>query len=162
VVHEMDNDPAAALREYYQAALNDPENEGLALEVSQRLLLQKQPEKALEVLAGAAQRPRASAAVYARLGLVYQELGRYDQAVTADREAINKAPAVLSGYQNLFVAYLQKKQFQEAIKVLDEAARQPNPEAEFLLGLGELYGSLVVASPAQKEAARAHGLAVLA
>ena len=161
IVHEMDQDPEAALREYYQAALNDPENESLVLDVSARLLQQKQLEKALDILVRASERPRVSAAIDARLGLVYQQLGRYDQAVAADRAAIIKSPAALAGYQNLCVVYLQKKQPQEAVKVLDEAARQPDPDVEFLVGLGELYASLASQAPAQKEAAHARGLAVL-
>ena len=60
VVHEMDGDSAAADEEYYQAALLDPDDETLVLEVSRRLLQNKQPQKALEVVARAAARPDAS------------------------------------------------------------------------------------------------------
>ena len=47
-----------------------------------------------------------------------------------------------TGYHNLFLAYLSNKQPQEALKVLDEAARQPKPDADFLTGLAELYVNL--------------------
>ena len=60
VVHDMEDDSEAALQEYYQAAKLDPDNEGLVLDVSRRFLQAKQPEKALEVLAKAADRPGAS------------------------------------------------------------------------------------------------------
>ena len=157
----MDNEPEAAIEEYYKAALNDPDNDSLVVDIAGRFLQQKKPEKARDILARAAERPNASAAVYALLGIVYQQLGRHDQAIAANRAAISRAPGAFAGYQNLFFVYFQKKQPQEALKVLDEAARQPNPNLEFLMGLGELYANLYVQPGPQKEAAHAGGLAAL-
>jgi tetratricopeptide (TPR) repeat protein len=161
VVHEMDNEPEAALREYYLAAYNDPDNETLVLETSARFLQQKQPEKALEILARAADRPNAPAAIFAQLGLVYQQLGRIDQAVAADRAAINRAPGAFEGYRNLCLVYLQKKQPQEALKILEGLPRQSNTNVEFYLGLGELYARISLSDGPQKDAARAAGVAAL-
>src|SRR5262249_6034141 len=45
IVHDMNDETDAALRDYYAAATNDPENERLVLEVSRRFLQNKQPEK---------------------------------------------------------------------------------------------------------------------
>ena len=53
------------------------------------------------------------------------------------------------------------KQPAEALKVLEEAARQPNPEADFLVGLAELYAKFGLQAPAQKEKANAKALAIL-
>ncbi len=55
----MDNEPNAATDEYYQAAMLNPDDETLILEVSGRLLQSKQPEKALEITKRAAARPHA-------------------------------------------------------------------------------------------------------
>jgi tetratricopeptide (TPR) repeat protein len=161
VVHEIANEPEAALREYYLAAINDPDDEVVVLDVSRRLLQAKQLQKALEILSRAADRPTASANVYARLGLVHEELGHHDQALSANRAALTKAPDSLAAYQNLYVFYLKRKQPIEATKVLDQAARQPNTDAEFLIGLGELYANLATQAPAQKVAITIKGLAVL-
>ena len=161
VIHEMDDDSDEALLEYYQAALKDPGNETLILEVSHRFLQKKQPEKALELLNRAAEQPDASGLIFARIGFIYSQLGKQDQAVAANRMAINKMPASLPGYQNLFLNYLQNKQPQEALKVLDEAASQSKTDFEFLIGLSELYVSFGVQVPAQKEASHARALAVL-
>src|SRR5262245_25215519 len=38
VIHEMNEEPEAALQEYYQAALGDPADEALTLEVARRFL----------------------------------------------------------------------------------------------------------------------------
>ncbi len=161
VIHEMNDEAAAALDDYYQAALNDPDNEWLVLEVSRRFIQSKQPEKALEVLSRATERPDASGAILARLGLVYSQLGKYDQAAAADRAAIKRAPELLAGYQNLFLNYLQTKQETEALKVLDEAARQPNADAEFLIALADLYGNFILQAPTKKDQVKGKALAVL-
>ena len=131
------------------------------LEVSRRLLQSKQPERALEIVKRAAAQPDASGQIYARLGLIYSQLGKPEQAIAANREAIKKSPDSLAGYQNLFLNYLRNKQPQEALKVLDEAARQPNADAEFLIGLAELYASLGRRRRRKRTAAKAKALAAL-
>jgi tetratricopeptide (TPR) repeat protein len=160
-IHDMNQEPDAALKEYSLAALGDPDNESLAIEVAQRFLQNKQPEKALELLKRPAARPDASSEIFLLLGVVYSRLGKYDQAVLADRAAIKRSPGALAGYHNLFLNYMQTKQEAEALKVLDEAAKQPNTDAEFLITLAELYGNLMVQAPAQKEKVRPKSLAVL-
>ncbi len=157
----MDDDTEGALQEYSQAATLDPDNEALVMEVSRRLLQNKQPDKALDILKLAAARPQASGAVFARLGLVYSQLGKYDQAVTASRMAVKRAPALLAGYQNLYLTYVQNKQPQEGLKVLDAAAAQPHTDADFLVGLSELYTSFILQAPAQREKVKPKALGVL-
>ena len=160
VVHEMNGEASAAAEEYYQAALLDPDDEALIAEASRRLLRNKQPERALEVVMRAAARPSASGETYARLGFIYAQLGKTDQAAAANRTAIKKSPGSLTGYQNLYQSYLANKQPQEALKVLDEAARQPRPDAEFLIGLAELYLGYGVQTPAQKDSVNGKALAL--
>jgi tetratricopeptide (TPR) repeat protein len=161
VIHEMNGETEAALDEYYRACLDDPGNETLVLEVTRRFAQNKQLEKALEILSRAAARPNASGLILARLGMVYSQLGKNDEAITASREATKKAPGSLSGYQNLFLIYMQKKQPQDALKALDEAAHQTGLGVEFLVGLSELYVSYGMQVPAQKQAAQEKALAAL-
>jgi tetratricopeptide (TPR) repeat protein len=161
VVHEMNDETEAALEDYFKAAFEDPGDEGLVLEVSRRFIQNKQPEKALELLNRAALEPNASGAIFARLGIVYGQLGKTEQAITAGRTAIKRSPDSLAGYQNLFVNYLQAKQEQEALKVLDEAAKQTNVDDEYLIGLSELYLSFGTQAPSQKDKINAKALAVL-
>jgi tetratricopeptide (TPR) repeat protein len=161
VVHEMNDETDAALREYYVAAEGDPDDEGLILEVTRRLLQARHPDKALELLSRAAARPGASGAIYARLGMVYGQLGKSEQAAAADRAAIKRAPESLAGYQNLFLTQLQEKQPAEALKVLDEASRQSAPSAEFLIGLSELYDNFALQYPSQRDKTNPKALAAL-
>ena len=150
VIHEMNNEEDAALEEYRLAALNDPDNEELILEVTRRFVQKKEFDKALEVLNQAVSRPNASGPIYARLGLVYSQLGKAEQAIAANRTAIKKSPDLLTGYQNLFTTLVQGKQQAEALKVIDDAAAQPKVSAEFLVGVADLYGAYVMQWPSQK------------
>jgi len=47
------------------------------------------------------------------------------------------------------------------MKILDEAGHQPRPDAEFLIGLAELYANLGLQVPAQRKAANAQALVML-
>jgi tetratricopeptide (TPR) repeat protein len=161
VIHEMNDESEAALREYQQAALKDPANEDLVLEVARRFVQNKRLEKATEVLARAASRPEASGLILARLGSLYVQQGKTEQAVSVSRAAIRKAPDFLDGYQNLFALHLQSKQTREALNVLDLAAKQPHTDADFLIGLSELYMDLGKQAPAQLETAKVKALALL-
>jgi len=161
VIYDMNGESQAAADEYYQAAVLDPNDETLALEASRHLLQAGQTNRALEIVKRAAARPGASGEICARLGMIYAKLGMPDQAAAANRDAIKKSPDSMTGYQNLFVAYLRNKQTQEALGVLDEAARQPKADAEFLVTLAELYSSVGAQVPSEKENAKARALAAL-
>jgi tetratricopeptide (TPR) repeat protein len=161
VIHEMNGEADEALGEYTAAATNDLSDEELLLDVSRRLVVAKQPEKAIELLTRATARPTATAALYAQLGGVYSRLGQTDRAIAANRAAIRKDPARLDGYRNLFVIYLQNQKTADALNVLDEAAKVPGTNEEFLVGLGELYVNFGYQFPAQREATFNKASAVL-
>jgi tetratricopeptide (TPR) repeat protein len=161
IIHELNNDPELALQEYYLASLNDPANEALAVETSRRLLQSNQPEKALDILSRAAAQPGASGLLSAQLGYVYARLGKTDLALKADRAAVQKSPKSLTGYHNLYLAYVQDQKFPQALQVLDDAAQVRGTDAEFLIGLAELYANYGVQVPAGKEAAGQRALALL-
>jgi tetratricopeptide (TPR) repeat protein len=161
IIHDVDGEVASALDEYGQAAKLDPRDELLVLEVSRRLLENKQPEKALAIVIRATAEPGASAELFARLGLVYSQLGQVTEAIAADRTAIRKAPELLVGYQNLYLTYMRNKRPQEALGVLDEAARRVRAEPDSLIELAELYASYALQTPSQKEAVNGKALGLL-
>ena len=160
VIHDLHGEPVLALQEYYQAVKFDPDNESLVLEVSRRFLLNKQPDKALEILAHAVNQKNASGELYARLGLVYSQLGKTNLALRADETAIKRSPRLLEGYQNLFLLHVQARQPDAALVTLDEAARVPDTDVEFLTGLGEIYVNFGVLTPAKRSVANAKAKAV--
>jgi len=161
VIHDLNDERELALAEFYKAAKESPDDEELTMEVSRRLIQNKQPDKALELVLAAAGRANASGAVFARLGLIYAQLGQNEKAIEANRTAMKKTPRAIAGYQNLFLNYLQNKQPEAALKVLEDAADQKDADAEFLIGLGELYATYALEFPRQREAIHAKGLKIL-
>jgi len=148
VLHDWDEEPELAAAEYLKAALADPGNETLAMEVSQRLLQLKQHEQALELLTKATAQPSASGALFARLGLIYSLLGKKEQAIEANKTAIKKAPDSITGYRHLAQIYLQSGRYDEGLKVLDQAAAQTQVDAAFLIELAEHYNNFLRPSSA--------------
>ncbi len=143
VVLDINENPQAAAEEYFKAAMADVYDESLVLDVTRRLLQLREQEKSLELLQEASKSPTASGQLFARLGMVYSLVGKNEEAVAANRIAVKKAPHSLAGYQNLVHIHLQNRQIEEALKVLEEASRQPDPEPLFLVELGELYASVM-------------------
>ena len=143
VILDLNEDPEGAVEEYNKAALSDVRDEELVLEVTRRLLQLRQQETALELLKKATDSPKASGLLYARLGMVYSMLGKKEDALEANRIAIRRAPQSLAGYQNLVHVYLQARQPEEAMKVLEQTGKQTNPEPMFLVDVGELYAAIM-------------------
>jgi tetratricopeptide (TPR) repeat protein len=169
ILHEQNDEPELAANEMHQAALADPSNETLVLEAVGRLLRLRNPEgvrdksnaareKALEVLKKSASRPEASGLLYSRLGLVLSMMGKREQAIEANRKAIQKSPDLLSGYQYLAQLYLQHNETDEGIKILDEAAKRSKVDAVFLIELGETY--MIFARGGKLDVVRAKALDV--
>ena len=151
----------AALAEYKEAALKQPGDDWLVLEVTHRLLQHKRSEDAIEVLQGAVKLPGASGPVFARLGLVYARSGNIPAALQASQTAVAKAPLLLDGYQNLWVIHLQTGKPDEAFKVLNSAEAQTGAEGEFYVGLAELYLGLGLQAPSLRTNATVRALEVL-
>lgn len=161
MIYDMDDKPELAQAELTKAVADDPAETDLVLELTRRLLQQKQPEQALEILNRAAAVPGASGEVYARLAVVYSRLGKEDQAMDASRTAIQRSPDSLDGYRTLFFLYLQTGKPKEAMKVLDQAVHSPDITPEFGVGLAELYATLERQAPSEKSAIDANALAAL-
>ena len=161
VIDEMNGEMESALEEYYEAAMGDSGNETLVLAVSRRLLQANQLDKALALLTRATSHRHVSGALYARLGLIYSRLEKPDLAIKADRNAIRAEPALLAGYQNLTILFLQTRRMKQAAALLTDAAKVPGTGAEFLIGLAELEANLGLQAPDQKAAASARALAAL-
>jgi len=139
VAFDMKEQPDRALDEFAKAAEADPSNEQLVIEVSHRFLQRQQPERAVTLLTRASKVPNASGILFGFLGLSQAQAGHLDAAILSHRVAIKRAPKLLIGYQGASQVYFQKKQPLDALKVLDEAARQSNVSAAFLVDLAEVW-----------------------
>jgi tetratricopeptide (TPR) repeat protein len=155
VVLDLNDNPEEAVEEYFKAAMADVRDEQLVLEVTRRLLQLRQQEKSLDLLKKATERPDASGQLYARLGMVYSINGKKTEAIEANRVAIRKAPQSPGGYQNLVHIFLQAHQPEEAMKVIDQAAKQPSAEPAFLIEVAELYVAIMRAGGGEAAKSRA-------
>jgi len=161
VVHELNGRTDEALSEFNLATGKDFANEWLVLEVTRRIINARRWDDAAQILTRAVATGQMSGAVYARLGMVYAQQGKTLEAAAASRTAIRKSPSALAGYQNLFLGFVQQKQPEKALGVLEEARRQPGPSLEFLVGLSDLYLTHSVQFPTNKAVTLARALALL-
>lgn len=139
VTRELNNELEAASVDYEKALELDPSNETLALDLSRRFIAQKQFDRAAALLKKAADSPEASAAVLTRLGMVYAQLGKTNEAIAVNEQAIKRQPKSIAGYQSLYTFYRQTGLTNEARRVLTQASKQEKPDAAFLVDLAMLY-----------------------
>ncbi len=161
IIHEVNEESAAAYNEFFLAAKLNPTDTDLLAEVSNRLIEGRQFDRALQVLRWAAELPNADDMLFVRLGFVYSQLGDNAKAIEANREAIRRMPKMLALRQNLFLNHISAKQPEAALAVLNEAAAEPDTDAEFLSNLAELYANLGRQFPEQRLAAGGKALEVL-
>ena len=161
IVHEVNEESAAAFNEFFLAAKLNPTDADLLVEVSNRLIEGRQFDRALQVLKWAAELPVADDMLFVRLGFVYSQLGENEKSIEANREAIRRLPKMLALRQNLYLNHLSAKQPEAALAVLNEAAAEPDTDAEFLSNLAELYANLGRQFPEHRLAARGKALEVL-
>ena len=131
---------AEALEEFEQAALADPTNEKIVLEVVRMLLAQKQFDKVLALLVKATVNPKAPAKMHALLAVAYSQKGKLDLARIAAENAIRKAPGSILGYKTLVQVYEKEmkggaKRLPQIRKLLDKAFAQKKPSIAFQVEL---------------------------
>ena len=139
VLFDLNDETSEATEEFLKAALLDTGNQPLVLEVSRRLFQLKQYDKALELLRKATAPRNASPILFERLALAYASLGKKEQAIEAYRTALKKNSRMITAYRSLAQLYLQDKQYEDALKVLEQAAAQADPSPGFLVDLAELF-----------------------
>lgn len=161
IIAELNEQPALALEEFYQAALADPKDERLAALAAERCLRAGQPEKAVEILRAPIRHGKPSAGLYALLGSAHAQLKRWDEAAAANRKAIARAPGLLAGYRNQFFLLLETRKSGEALKLLDKAARVRQADPTFLIGVADLCAIYAQRFPTQREVVSARAEAVL-
>ena len=161
LIYEMNDQGDLAMEEFSKAALADPANEELVLNLARRYTQAKQPEKALEILRAAAKVPGASTVVFSQLALTYARLGKSADAEAAAQVVIKRNPTSLTGYQDLFIIYLQNNRVTAALQTLGQASKVPTADPKFLIDLAGMYASLQIAAPSAKEQSVSNGLALL-
>lgn len=161
ISYELKDQSELALEQFRRSALADPTNERLVLDLARRYAQTKDHDKSVEVLSNAASQPQASGNIFSSLARAYLAIGKTNLAVTASQAAIKRSPAMISGYQTLTEIFLKNGQTEDALKMLNSAARPTNSDSLFLLHLGDLYGKVAETKVKGTESATQRGIDVL-
>jgi tetratricopeptide (TPR) repeat protein len=86
--------------------------------------------------------PNAAPLLHYNLGAAYGELGRWEEATEAYKQAIRIKPDYADAHNNLGVAYSKLGRSQEAIEAFSQAIKIKTDYAEAHYNLGTTYGKL--------------------
>jgi tetratricopeptide (TPR) repeat protein len=149
----FDNEDAAGtLKQWQEAALADPSNERLVIEVAAQLMQDKNNDKALAILSKSANRTNASSGILAWLARAQLQAGHAKQALEYSKLAIQRQPNSLDGYECQVEVLLNEKQWPEASKTIRRAARMIPPDPGLLLAIVDLYKIYLKDQPKDTEA----------
>jgi len=157
VAHRERGEGREATEEFYKAALADPTNEKIVMEVVQILLRSRQREKLFQLLIKATEDPDAPANIHALLAANYLERKKPDLAKVAAENAIRKGPKLIVGYKSLIQVYRQEagkgaKRTAQIRKVLDRAMEQKEVSTPYQVELAlMLLGYLELDKKAEDE-----------
>jgi tetratricopeptide (TPR) repeat protein len=144
-------DTAGTLRQWEEAALADPSNERLVIEVAVQYMQDKNTDKALAVLSKSAGRTNASAAILAWLARAQLQAGHTKQALASSRLAIQRQPNALDGYACQVEVLVQGRQWAEAARTIHRAARLVLNDPALLLAVADLYDLYLKEQPKDTE-----------
>ncbi len=136
-VEDLSDAPEKAVEHFQVAAQLDPENERLTLDAARKLVDLGRLDEARKLLEASRARTNSSGMIWGSLGLVHALQENRPEAIAANQEAVRRMPRSIGAYQMLARLYLGAGQFPEALMVLDEASKQPDTDAGFLLSLAE-------------------------
>ena len=137
LVYEWNQESAEALKHFYEAALADPGNEEIVLDVVRQLLQSKNPEKAVFLLTKASAQPGASGTIDAWLGVAHGQLNQNVQAIASFRAALKKDPLQILASQSLAQIFFGSGQVRQAVKVLEAAAHQTTDDPGYYVDLAD-------------------------
>lgn len=161
VVLDMQKRNDEGLEAYHKAAELDPSNEELVVQVARRWLLLKKPDRAIELLKVAAAQSDSTAMMDVLLGTAYANSGKTNLSIASNLKATRKAPQLLAAHQNLHLNYAQAGRTNDAMQVLDQAAKIRTVDSGFLVGLAELYVNYTANIPSLKSNANSKALVLL-
>jgi tetratricopeptide (TPR) repeat protein len=157
VAHRERGEEKKAVEEFYKAALVDPSNEKIVMEVVQILMVNRQGAKLFQLLVQATKDPEAPANLHALLAASYLDRKKPELAKVAASNAIRRGPKLIGGYKSLVQVYRHEirtgaKRTKEIRQALDGALKQKDVKADFQVELAlMLLGYLDLDKPAGKE-----------
>jgi Flp pilus assembly protein TadD len=120
--------PGEALPYFRSMTARDPSNSRGWEGEGRALLAAKDHEGAERALVQAVRLDSGNWKAQQAIGMLYDDLGRIDEAIRAYQAALRVRPVEASVLNNLGVAYYLKKDYPQAIETLEKALRSARPE----------------------------------
>ncbi|MDG2214562.1 MAG: hypothetical protein P8M70_12075, partial [Verrucomicrobiota bacterium] len=156
IAHRERGEDQEALDEFYKAALANPSDQKVVMEVVQVLVAARQRDRAFKLLVEATKNPTASAELHVLLAAAYLEKKKPELAKAAANHAIRKAPDSIVGYKTIMQVFRYEmrngsKRMKQIREVLDRAIAQKNTTTSFQIGLALMMGEYLSINKASSE-----------
>ena len=102
------DEPEKALKEFSTAIWLRPDDDTIKINLSVFYERQKEYQKAEEILKYLLSKNHQNANLYYRLGLLYKDGGRYEEAVSEFLRSVELAPQIINGYEELGNIYVSR------------------------------------------------------
>ena len=158
---EFRGKPNDSLKHLDAAAKSDPKQEAVVILAARRYLQKKKTDKAIEILRFAQASNIETAAINEWLGLAYQQANQLDAAIEEFENAIEKEQPTLISIRGLTKIHSSAKRLDKAFEVLEISLKKNIKEAEFWIGLADLYRDTGLAAKADINKIKAGVLASL-
>ena len=158
---EFRGKPNDSLKHLDAAAKADPKEEAVVILAARRYLQKKKTDKAIEILRLAQASNKEAAAINEWLGLAYQQANQLDAAIAEFENAIEKEQPTLISIRGLTKIHSSAKRLDKAFEVLEISLKKNIKEAEFWIGIADLYRDTGLAAKADINKIKAGVLASL-
>ncbi|MFL2909072.1 MAG: tetratricopeptide repeat protein [Limisphaerales bacterium] len=158
---EFRGKPNDSLKHLDAAAKADPKQEAVVILAARRYLQKKKTDKAIEILRFAQASNIETAAINEWLGLAYQQANQLDAAIEEFENAIEKEQPTLISIRGLTKIHSSAKRLDKAFEVLEISLKKNIKEAEFWIGIADLYRDTGLAAKADINKIKAGVLASL-
>jgi tetratricopeptide (TPR) repeat protein len=108
IVYGRSDEPEKALKEFSRAMQLKPDGDTIKINLSVFYQRQKEYKKAEEVLQYLLLKSPQDANLHFRLGLIYRDVGRNEEAVSEFLKSVELAPHIINGYEELGNTYASK------------------------------------------------------
>ena len=133
-------DPAEAAQHYRTALTHAPESVTARYGLGKALLAADRPEAAIEQFDDLIAREAADTRPYVAKGVALDMLGRHAQAQTVYRSGLDLAPMNVALRTNLGLSLALAGDYKTALRVLEDAARDPKASPRTRQNLALVYG----------------------
>jgi protein O-mannosyl-transferase len=123
-------EPEKALRELLTAMSLRPDDDSIKINLAVEYQREKEFKKAKEVLEHLLAKSNHNANLHFRLGLIYKEMGQYDQAISELTKSMELAPGIINSYEELGNLYSSKLRDPEKAKYYYKRGIEMAPKAK--------------------------------